>query len=139
MQNKSKNVPLSVLIDILHAIELRTAYSIHHQIITPRSSKRPHLVGIIGASLSEPHTNVTLNFNVMKIELIHLVGDGEGLLPRVQRRLPGVGVEATEVEAHMPTYCSFATNQRQLAYRQYNFDHDVDSEAVTRQDGKGHA
>ena len=46
---------------------------------------------------------------------MHLVGDREGLLPRVQRRLPGV--EATEVEAHMATYCLFATNhQRQLAY-----------------------
>ena len=53
------------------------------------------------------------------------MGDREGLLPRVQRRLPGV--EATEVEAHMATYCLFATNhQRQLAHRQpqYNFDHD---------------
>ena len=30
---------------------------------------------------------------------MHLVGDREGLLPRGQRRLPGV--EATEVEAHM--------------------------------------
>jgi len=67
---------------------------------------------------------------------MHLVGDREGLLPRVQRRLPGV--EATEVEAHMVTYCLFATNhQRQLAYRQYNFDYD--GEAVARQDGKGHA
>ena len=30
-----------------------------------------------------------------------------------------------EVEAHMATYCLFATNhQRQLAHGQYNFDHD---------------
>ena len=35
------------------------------------------------------------------------------------------GVETTEVEAHMATYCLFATNhQWQLAHRQYNFDQD---------------
>ena len=44
-------------------------------------------------------------------------------IARVQRRLPGV--ETTEVEAHMATYCLFGTNhQLQLAHRQYNFDHD---------------
>ena len=32
---------------------------------------------------------------------MHLVGDREGVLPRVQCQLPGV--EATEVEAHMAT------------------------------------
>ena len=49
-----------------------------------------------------------------------LVGDHEGLIARVQRRLPGV--ETTEVEAHMATYCLFATNhQRQVAHRQYKF------------------
>ena len=55
---------------------------------------------------------------------MHLVGDREGL-PECSSvcRLPGV--ETTQVEAHMATYCSFATNhQRQLAHRQYNFDHD---------------
>ena len=51
---------------------------------------------------------------------MHLVGDREGL---VQHRLPAV--ETTEVEAHMATYCSFASNhQWQVAHRQYNFDHD---------------
>ena len=49
-----------------------------------------------------------------------LVGDREGLIARVQRRLPGV--ETTQVEAHMATYCLFATNhQRQVAHRQYKF------------------
>ena len=44
-------------------------------------------------------------------------------IARVQRRLPGV--ETTEVEAHMTTYCLFATNhQLQLSHKQYNFDHD---------------
>ena len=54
---------------------------------------------------------------------MHLVGDREGL-PECSSvcRLPGV--ETTQVEAHMATYCLFATNhQRQLAHRQYNFDH----------------
>ena len=57
---------------------------------------------------------------------MHLVGvivKGYQPIARVQRRLPGV--ETTEVEAHMATYWLFATNhQRQLAHRQYNFDHD---------------
>jgi len=49
-----------------------------------------------------------------------LVGNREGLIARVQRRLPGV--ETTQVEAHMATYCLFATNhQRQVAHRQYKF------------------
>ena len=47
-----------------------------------------------------------------------LVGDREGLIARVQRRLPGF--MTTEVEAHMATYSLFATNH----HRQYNFDHD---------------
>ena len=51
---------------------------------------------------------------------MHLVGDREGLIARVQRRLPGV--ETTQVEAHMGTYCLFATNhQRQVTHRQYIF------------------
>ena len=56
--------------------------------------------------------------------MLHLVGDREGLLPEcMQPRLPRV--EMTEVEAQMATYCLFATNhQRQLAHKQYNFDHD---------------
>ena len=38
----------------------------------------------------------------------------------MQRRLPGV--ETTQVEAHVATYCLFATNhQRQVAHRQYKF------------------
>jgi len=54
---------------------------------------------------------------------MHLVGDREVAIARVQCRLPGV--ETTEGEAHMAKYCLFATNhQRQLAHRQYNFDHD---------------
>ena len=54
---------------------------------------------------------------------MHSVGDREGLLPRVQRRLPGV--EATEVEAHMATFCLFATNhQRQLPTGSTISDHD---------------
>ena len=62
-------------------------------------------------------------FNITKIELMHLVGDREGLIARVQRRLPGV--ETTQVEAHMATYCLFATNhQWQVAHRQYNFYQD---------------
>ena len=53
---------------------------------------------------------------------------------REQRWLPGV--ETTEVEARMATSWFFATNhQRQLAHRQYNFDHGT----YKRQDGKGHA
>jgi len=44
---------------------------------------------------------------------MHLVGDREGLL------------SAGWIEAHVATYCLFATNhQRQLAHRTYNFDHD---------------
>ena len=66
-----------------------------------------------------------------------LVGDREGLIARVQRRLPGV--ETTQVEAHMATYCLFATNhQRQVAHRQYN----ISITTVvkwSRHDGKGHA
>ena len=47
---------------------------------------------------------------------MHLVGDREGLLPEFS---------AGWVEAHMVTYCLFATNhKRQLAHRPYNFDHD---------------
>ena len=54
---------------------------------------------------------------------MHLVCDREGLLPESSAGYPGV--ETTEVEARMATYCLFATNhQRQLADRQYNFDHD---------------
>ena len=37
------------------------------------------------------------------------------VIARVQRRLPGV--ETTEVEAHMATYCLFATNHE----RPYKF------------------
>ena len=49
-----------------------------------------------------------------------LVGDREGLIARVQHRLPGI--ETTQVEAHMATYCLFATNhQREVAHRQYKF------------------
>ena len=45
---------------------------------------------------------------------MYLVGDREGLLLD--------GVETTEVEAHMATYCLFATNhQRQVAHRLYKF------------------
>ena len=63
--------------------------------------------------------------------------EGARAIAREQRRLPGV--ETTEVEARMATYCLFATNhQRQLADRQYNFDQDG-GEVVVRQDGKGHA
>ena len=40
-----------------------------------------------------------------------------GLKARVQRHLPGV--EMTEVEVHMATY-----SRRQVAHRQYKFDHD---------------
>ena len=41
---------------------------------------------------------------------------GDRAIARVQRRLPGV--ETTEVEAHIATYCLFAINhRRQLAYR----------------------
>ena len=39
------------------------------------------------------------------------------LKAREQHRLPGV--EMTEIEVHMATY-----SRRQLAYRQYKFDHD---------------
>ena len=42
------------------------------------------------------------------------------LIARVQRRLPGV--ETTEVEAHMATYCLFATNhQRQVEVRSHYY------------------
>ena len=41
----------------------------------------------------------------------------ESLKARVQRRLRGV--EMTEVEVHMATY-----SRRQVAHRQYKFDHD---------------
>ena len=54
----------------------------------------------------------------MKIELMHLVGDSEGLIARVQCRLPEV--ETTQVEAHMPIYCLFAT----LPTGSTNFHHD---------------
>ena len=51
------------------------------------------------------------------------MGDREGLLP--QCSAGNLEFETTAVEAHMATYCLFATNhQRQLAHRQYNFDHD---------------
>ena len=66
-----------------------------------------------------------------------LVGDHEGLIARVQRRLPGV--ETTEVEAHMATYCLFATNhQRQVAPQAVQ----ISITTVvkwSRHDGKGHA
>ena len=39
------------------------------------------------------------------------------LKAKVQRRL--LGVEMTEVEVHMATY-----SRRQIAHRQYKFDHD---------------
>ena len=56
---------------------------------------------------------------------MHSVGDCEGLSleTRVQCWLPGV--ETTEVEAHMATYCLFATiiNGR-LPTGSTNFDHD---------------
>jgi len=99
---------------------------------------------MIGASLSEPHTSVTAlrtcvcmyvcmsvctvcrpytenfkwarwNFNITKIELD--VWCLCSLKARVQRRL--LGVELTEVEVHMATY-----SRRQVAHRQYKFDHD---------------
>jgi len=38
---------------------------------------------------------------------VHSVGDLEGLLLECSVGYPGV--ETTEVEAHMATYCSFAT------------------------------
>ena len=51
--------------------------------------------------LTENFKEARLNFNITKIELMLLVGDREGLISRVQRRLPGV--ETTQVEAHMAT------------------------------------
>jgi len=65
-----------------------------------------------------------------------LVGDREGLIARVQRRLPEV--EMTQVEAHMATYCLFATNQRQVAHRQYKFRSRRWLSGRVK-DGKGHA
>ena len=60
-----------------------------------------------------------------------VVGDREGLFARVQCWLP-----TTEVEAHMATYCLFATiiNGR-LPTGSTNFDHDGGYKAVARQDG----
>ena len=41
----------------------------------------------------------------------------------MQCRLPGV--EMTKVEVHMATYSLFASDhRRQVAHRQYKFDHD---------------
>ena len=109
---------------------------------------------VIGASLSEPHTSVTslgmrvciyawtdhlpkiLNKCIYSLSLqltVHSILQRlslctwwvivKGSIARVQCWLPGV--ETTEVEAYMTTYCLFATNhQWQLAHRQYNFDHD---------------
>ena len=51
--------------------------------------------------LTENFKEARLNFNITKIELMLVVGDREGLISRVQRRLPGV--ETTQVEAHMAT------------------------------------
>ena len=51
--------------------------------------------------LTENFKEARLNFNITKIELMLLVGDREGLISRVQRRLPGV--ETPQVEAHMAT------------------------------------
>ena len=52
-----------------------------------------------------------------------LVGECEGLIARVQCQLPGV--QTTQLEAHMATYCLFATNhQRQVATGSTNFDSD---------------
>ena len=102
----------------------------------------------VWASLSEPHTSVTalrmcvcmyacllawtdhlpeiLNKHLYILILRKLSSCTWRVIvksiARVQRRLPVV--ETTEVEAHMATYCLFATNQRQLAHKQYNFDHD---------------
>ena len=71
--------------------------------------------------LTENFKEVHLNFNITMI--MHLEGDHElklRTIARVQRRLPGV--ETTEVEGHMATYCLFSTNhQRQVAHRQYKF------------------
>ena len=76
------------------------------------------------ACLDRPLTEI-LNKQVYitKIELMHLVGDREGLIARVQRRLPGV--ETTQVEAHMATYCFFATIiNGGLPTSSTNFNHD---------------
>ena len=68
---------------------------------------------------------------------MHLVCDREGLLPESSAGY--LELRRLKLKARMATYCLFATNhQRQLADRQYNFDHDG-GYVVVRQDGKGHA
>ena len=54
---------------------------------------------------------------------MHLVCDREGLLPESSAGY--LELRRLKLKARMATYCLFATNhQRQLADRQYNFDHD---------------
>ena len=73
------------------------------------------LLACLDRALTENFEEVHLNFNITMI--MHLGGDHKlklRTIARVQRRLPGV--ETTEVEAHMGTYCLFAMNhQRQVA------------------------
>ena len=61
----------------------------------------------------------------------------EELIARVQRRLPGV--ETTRVEAHMTTYCLFATNHLWAGCPQAVQISITVVVKWSRQDGKGHA